>query len=152
MSRDRCRTTSLVERVAGLRKAKAEQSLVDALTRENDQQQQVQSSTDRLLATEHALNALTASHRVDVSRAALYQTLLAAQDAKLKSDEGTLQVRKNARLTRASELARVAHYHDEASRRARDAVRERKALLDQRTAESLIESWVLRGIREASHE
>ena len=152
MSHDRCRTTALVERVAGLRKAKAEQSLADALIRENEQQQQVQSSTDRLLATEHALNALSVSRKFDVSRAALYQTLLTAQDVKLKSDEGTLQVRKNARLTRASELARVAHYHDEASRRARDAVHERKALLDKRTAESLIESWVLRGIRETSHE
>lgn len=149
MSRNRCRTTSFVQRVAGLRKAKAEQSLADAMVHEKEKLREVEASTDRLLTTERALSGLATSHRIDISRAALYQVLLAAQDVKLTSDEEALQVRKKTRIAKASDLARTAHYHDEASRRAREALRERQTELDKRMAESLIESWVLRGVRRS---
>lgn len=152
MSHQRCHSTSLVERVAGLRKVKVEQRLADAVAQENDQRQQVQGSTDRVLTTERALSAVTAAHRIDAARMGLYQQLLALQDEQLGSDQEVLQVREHARVAQASELERVTHYHEQASRRARDALRERRASRDRKTAESLVESWILRRVREKSDD
>lgn len=152
MSHDRRHTTALVERIARVREMKVQHELTYATTREQEQRVLTKASDDCLRATERRLTSLLTSKRLDLSRASLYQDLEGVQQVTLAGHQKTLAEREEARATCVTELARKTHYRDGASRRARAAVQDHRMGEERRQAEALIESWVLRGIRDATHE
>lgn len=151
MSMDRRHTTALVERIARVHEVQAKQRLSHALAHESEQRLLVDASTARLRDTEHGLMALFASERLDLLRTSLYQDLSSAQQVTLANDQGALKEREEESAMRAGELARKTHYHEGASLRARDATREYQLTQERKEADGLIESWVLRSLRGASH-
>lgn len=152
MSRDRRHTTALVERIARVREMKVQHALAHATTREHEQRVLTEASDDRLRDTERGLASLLRSKRLDLSRASLYQDLAGTQQVTLAGHQEALEAREETRADCATELARKTHYRDGASRRAHAADQDHRLEEQQRQAAELIESWVLRGIRAATHE
>jgi len=135
-----------------VREVQAKQGLSQALAREREQRLLAEASATRLQSTEQGLMTLLASERLDLSRTGLYQDLASAQQITLANDQQTLKEREEARVARADDLARKSHYRDGASLRAIGAVRTYQLTGERKEAEGLVESWVLRGLRKASHE
>lgn len=151
MSLDRRHTTALVERIACVREAQAQQQLSGALAREGEQRLLEEASAVRLRNTERGLMTLLASEKLDLMRAGLYQDLASAQQRTLANDRTALTEREEARAECAAELTRKTHYHEGAALRARDAAETHRLTEERKESTELIESWVLRGLRENSH-
>lgn len=152
MSHDRRHTTALVERIARVREMKGQHELAHATTREQEQRVITEASDDCLRATERGLTSLLTSKRLDLSRVSLYQDLAGVQQVTLAGHQKMLEEREEMRATCVAELARKTHYRDGATRRARAAIQDHRSEAEHRQAGELIESWVLRGIRDAAHE
>lgn len=148
MSRDRCRTLGLIERIARVREAQARQHLADAIEQEREQRERVEATSDRFRAAEQALAGLRSREALDLPRLGLYQELASSIDAQLVNENNVLYARLKARAVRSGELAHQTHYREHVSERLKDAIHDRGASREARTSDERLEAWVLRGAGE----
>lgn len=144
MKRDARATFALIERIARVREAQAQQHLAQAIGQEKSQQECVETTACRLRDVDVALHVLQMKERLDISRLALYREVASSIDVALAREQDVLLDRCKARATRSSELAREAHYRERVSERVIKVTQEIQSAIEHQGADERLENWLVR--------
>lgn len=148
MKRDARATSTfvLIERIARVREAQAQQRLAQAVGQEKSQRECVENTACRLRNADVAVNVLQAGERLDVSRFALYREVASSLDAALTHEQDLLLDRCNARAARSSDLMREAHYRERVSERVVEVTQEVQGAIERQGADERLEYWLVRSV------
>lgn len=148
MKRDARATSTfvLIERIARVREAQAQQRLAQAVGQEKSQRECVENTACRLRNADVAVNVLQAGERLDVSRFALYREVASSLDAALTHEQDLLLDRCNARAARSSDLMREAHYRERVSERVVEVTQEVQGAIERQGADERLENWLVRSV------
>lgn len=137
----------LLERVARVREARAQQALSDAISRERAQRTQVEEASMRLRSTDQALLRLQAHEMLDVPRMVLYRDLATSISVDLTHEQDVLSEKCKARAARSGELTGATRYAERTSEWARGEGRAMRQRMERSESEARLEAWLLRELR-----
>lgn len=140
-----CTPLSLVERIAQIREAQAQQRLAEAMEREKAQRECVEQNSKRLSDTEQALHDLQSQDILDLARLTLYRDMGTSIGFALAGEQDTLLEKCKVRMARSDEQVHETNYRTRVSERLADIVRDAQRDLERRQSEELMEVWMLRG-------